>query len=205
MIGTALAIFSLASSAAAMAGSAIKNRKNEQELQQRRKELDMEYKYDYNMDFLNTPMAKSAISLLSQKYIENARKVAQGSVIAGKSAESTTAATEAMQKPYVNSISQLTGYGQERQDSVRRNWLMSDQHLADLQYMGHQQQAQNWSNFAGNAANAGMGFAAADSAGGFNKWDQNIANRKSLRDLAKQSWKGNLGGETKLAPSLFHN
>jgi hypothetical protein len=204
MIGTALAILSLAGSAAGMAGSAAANKKAERELAMRRRELDLEYKYDYNLDFLNTPQAKSTISLLSQKYIENAKKVAQGSVISGASDEKAVAAAEEMQKPYVGAISQLAGYGQQRQDSIRRNWLYSDQHLADLQYQNQMQKGENWSNLGTNALNAGIGFAMADAGGGFNEWDKNLADRKSLRNLSKQSWTGNFGGTTTLAPSMFH-
>ena len=109
MIGAALAVLSMAGKVAGMIGSAKANKKAEQMLQQRRQELDLEYKADYNQDFLNTPMAKSAINLLSQKYIENTRKLAQGSVISGASNEKALAGAEELQKPYVNTISQLAG------------------------------------------------------------------------------------------------
>jgi len=167
MIGTALAILSLAGSAVSAAGSAMANKRAEKELAQRKQELDLEYKYDYNLDFLNTPQAKSAISLLSKKYIENAKKVAQGSVISGASDEKSVAAAEEMQKPFVNAISQLAGYGQERQDAIRGNWLNQSQHLADLKYGNTLQKGQNWANLGTNALNAGMGFAYADAGGAF--------------------------------------
>lgn len=173
MIGTALAVLSMAGSAVGMAGSVNANRKAETELAKRKNELDLEYKFDANQDFLNTPMAKSAISLLSQKYIENARKVAQGSVISGASDEKTVAASEEMQKPYVNAISGLAGYGQQRQDSIRGNWLNQSSHLADLKYSNTLQKGQNWANLGTNAMNAGIGFATADAngaLGGENDW-----------------------------------
>lgn len=171
MIGTALAVLSMAGSALGMAGSAQANKKAERELAQRKQELDLEYKFDANQDFLNTPMAKSAISLLSQKYIENARKVAQGSVISGASDEKTVAAAEEMQKPYVGAISGLAGYGQQRQDSIRSNWLGQSSHLADLKYSNTLQKGQNWANLGTNALNAGIGLASADANGAFENQD----------------------------------
>jgi hypothetical protein len=174
MIGTALSILSLAGSALGMQQSARANKKAEAELARRKQELDMEYKYDYNLDFLNTPMAKSALSLLSQKYIENARKVAQGSVISGASDEKAVAAAAELQKPYVNTISQLAGYGQQRQDAIRSQWLNQDQHLSDLQYSNTLQKGQNWSNFSNNAMNAGMGFIQANANGAFDNGDMRL-------------------------------
>lgn len=176
MIGTTLAIASLIASAAGAAGSAIQNNRNTRELAKRRNELDMEYKHDYNMDFLNTPMAKSAISLLSQRYIENARKYAQGAIITGKSEEQQVAAAGEMQKPLVNTISQLAGYGQQRQESLRNRYLYSREHLADLQFANDQQKSQNWSNLGTNAMNAGIGFAEADASGSFANQDDWIKN-----------------------------
>jgi len=171
MIGTALAIASLAGTVLSQAESAAANKRAERELAQRRQELDLEVKYDYNLDFLNTPQAKSALSLLTQKYIENTKKVAQGSVISGASDEKTVAAAEEMQKPYVGAITSLAGYGQQRQDYLKRNQLSMDQHLADLQYSNTLAKGQNWSNLGTNALNAGIGFAQADATGAFEDMD----------------------------------
>jgi hypothetical protein len=188
MIGTALAIGSMLTGIIAQQGAANAQRKAEANLAKRRQELDLEYKHDYNLDFLNTPMAKSSISLLSQKYIENARKVAQGSVISGASDEKTVAAAEEMQKPYVGAISNLAGYGQQRQDSIRSSWLSSDQHLADLQYGNDLQKAQNWSNFGNNAAQAGMAFAQVEGMGALKGTDD------WLKNLMKPGWSPAAGG-----------
>ena len=179
MIGTALAVLALAGSVAGMVGSSAANKKAEKELAQRKQELDLEYKFDFNQDFLNTPMAKSALSLLSQKYVENARKVAQGSVISGASDEKTVAAAGEMQKPFVNAISGLAGYGQQRQDSIRGNWLNQSSHLADLKYSNTLNKGENWANFGNNAMNAGIGFATADANGGFegvDNWFKGLGN-----------------------------
>lgn len=167
MIGAALAVLSMAGKVAGMIGSAKANKKAEQMLQQRRQELDLEYKADYNQDFLNTPMAKSAINLLSQKYIENTRKLAQGSVISGASNEKALAGAEELQKPYVNTISQLAGYGQQRQDSIRQGYLSRLGHVQDLQYGQQLNKAATWASLYSNAATGGQSAAQADGAGAF--------------------------------------
>ena len=171
MIGTALAV-------ASMVGGLVNNirageaaKQAAAKLQQRKNELDLEYKYDYNMDFLNTPMAKSAISLLSQKYIENARKLAQSNVITGASDEKAVAGAAEMQKPFINSITGLAGYGQQRQDSIRMSKLAADQNLFGLEYGADMNRSAQLQNAAGNAANAAGAFSMADSYGAFDKTD----------------------------------
>lgn len=184
MIGTALAV-------ASMAGGLLnniraKNAANEAaaKLAKRKNELDLEYKYDYNMDFLNTPMAKSAISLLSQKYIENARKLAQANVITGASDEKAVAGAAEMQKPFINTITGLAGYGQQRQDSIRYQKLSADQNMFGLEYNADRDKAAQLQNAAGNAAGAAGGFIMADSLGAFGGAD----------DWLKKTF-GNWGGK----------
>lgn len=184
-IGTALAVISAAASAASVVGAAINQRKQRKELERRRQELDFEYKYDKNLDFLNTPMSKSAISLLSQKYMENTKKLAQGQVITGAGPEKAVAAAEAMQKPFVNTISGLAGYGFQLQEAAKSRQFARDQSLWGLQYGLEQEMGKTWQNFGTNAANAAGTFSEASAAGAFDKWDENIAKRRALRELAR--------------------
>lgn len=171
MIGTALMIASLAATAAGMAGSARANRKASLELQKRKRELENEYRYDYNMDFLNTPQAQSVISLLSRKYIENAKKAAQTGAIMGRSDEAAAAQAESIQRPYTEVVSQLAGYGQQRQDALRRQYLYSREHIGDLIYQNQLGKGQNFANLATNALGAAGSFSIADAYGAFDKQD----------------------------------
>jgi hypothetical protein len=172
MIGTALAIYSMATGMVA----SIKARQAAQEAQRkltaRKNELDLEYKYDSNLDFLNTPMAKSALSQLSQEYIRNARKVAQSNVITGASDEKAVAQAESMQRPFVGAITNLAGYGQERQDALRREHLASENSLFGLDYNQSMQKSANLMNAGSNAMGAAGAFSMADSYGAFNKGDE---------------------------------
>jgi len=200
MIGTVLAILSLAASAAGMAGSAMSNARTSRNLKKREKELKDEYTYDYNMDVLNTPQAQSAISLLSKKYIEDSKKIAQGNVITGASDERAVASAAERQKPYIDVISQLAGMGSERANAIRRNYLYSNQHMGDLMYGNDMQKGTNWASFGTNALNAAGAFSQADAYGAFK------GGNSSLKGLSKQTWKtdvGGLKGTTRLAPSLF--
>lgn len=167
MIGTALAVASMVGGLVnnLRAGNAAKIAA--EKLAARKRELNLEYKYDYNMDFLNTPMAKSAISLLSQKYIENARKIAQSNVISNASGEVAAAGAAKMQEPYINTISGLAGYGQQRQDAIRLGKLRSDENLFGLDYSAERDRSLQLQNAAGNAFNAAGAFGMADAYGAF--------------------------------------
>jgi hypothetical protein len=176
MIGTALAIGSmlLGGLNQIRAGKAAKEAQDK--LNQRKKELDLEYKLDYNLDFLNTPMAKSTISLLSQEYIKNARKVAQGNVISGASDEKAVAMGEKLQEPMVNAISSLAGYGQQRQDMLLAENRRSQNALFGMDYGQSMQKSGNLMNAASNAFGAAGSLAMADAFGGFNKADDWLKN-----------------------------
>lgn len=171
MIGTALAVGSMIYGLYNQIQSGEAAKKAEKQLQQRKQELDLEYKYDYNMDFLNTPMAKSAISLLSQRYIENARKLAQSNVISGASNEKAVAGAAELQKPFVNSISSLAGYGQQRQDSLLRANRMAQSNLFGAEYNAQMQRSANLQNAASNAFTAAGSFSKADASGAFKGGD----------------------------------
>ena len=208
MIGTALAIFSLATSAAATAGSARANKKAEQELARRKQEMDLEYKYDYNQDVLNTPQAKSVLSRLSSEYITRSKQVAQGNAISGASDERAVASAEKMQKPFTDVISNLAGYGTQRQDAIRRGYLYQKEHLNDLTYQNMEAKGANWQNLASNAAGAAGAFSMADASGAFEGADAKLGDwwrgsKMGLKNLANQSWTGSYGGATKLAGSNF--
>jgi len=167
MIGTALAIYSMISGLADNFKAKQAAEQAKIALDARKHELDLEYKTDANMDFLNTPMAKSAISLLSQKYIENARNLAQHNVITGASDEKAVAGSEALQKPYVNTISQLAGYGQQRQDALMAQDRSNMNALFGMEYNADMQKSQNLMDAGGNAFNAAGGILMANSLGAF--------------------------------------
>ena len=185
-MGIPLLILALAAAARGMKGSANANEQARNELAKRKAELDTEYKYDYNMDYLNTPQAKSALSLLSKEYIERSKQVAQGNVISAKSDEFASAVAGEMQKPFVGTLSNLAGYGEQARQATRRNYLYSKEHLNDLTYQNTQQKGQNWANFGTNAVNAALGFAEADAYGESDKKDQGY-----LKNIFK--WGGKIG------------
>jgi len=186
MLGLALAAGSAALGTWAKIREAAKMKEARADLEKRKQELDMEYMKDVNLDYLNTPQAQSALSMLSKKYIENVKRVNQGAVISGRSPENTIAATEELQKPYTETLSRLAGYGQQRQDALKSSFWRREDSLNDLIYGTKVGEAQSWSNMAENAGNAVGAFTMMDAYGedrsGLFK---NLKNRRVLRGAGK--------------------
>jgi hypothetical protein len=203
MIGTALAVGSMVMGAVNQIKAGQAAKEAARKLEQRKTELDLEYKYDYNLDFLNTPMAKSAISQLSQKYIENARKVAQGNVISGASDERAVAANAKLTEPLTDSITKLAGYGQQRQDSLRAQKLYADQNLFGLEYGAEMNKSQGLMNAGSNAFGAAGAISMADAYGGFDKpdtWLRNLMAGKAGKVLQGASQISGLAAPTLGSP-----
>lgn len=174
MVGTALALASLAASAYGAIKSGQENRETQGMLKQRKTDLDAWFNSEYNQDYLNTAEGSSALSTLRTNYQDMAKKTGQGNVVMGKSDESRIATNKELGKRYLDAIARLAGGGTYRKDMIQRQYAGREDNLNNLILGNQQTQAQNWANFGTNAMNAGIGFAGAEGAGAFDEWDKKL-------------------------------
>lgn len=176
MIGTVLALGSLAASAFASAKSAQANNAVDKQLDGRMSELEAWYQKEYNTPYLATEEAKSAITVLREQMKDQLKKQDQNNAIVGGSDERRVATAESMNKNLNNTVTRLAGYGTQYRDNARRSYMGYKGNLDNMKFGVMQQKAQNWSNLAGNAVNAFGGVVEADANGAFDKWDGSIKN-----------------------------
>ena len=174
MIGEALAIGSAAASLFGTLRSAKANKLQDKALQNRQSELQSWYDKEYYTPYLDTAAAKGTLSILRNNNKAAMQKVEQGSVIGRKSDEYRAATASALQSDYSSRVTGLAAQGTQRQDSTSYRHQALKANLDNLQAANLQQKSQNWDNFAGNAMNAGIGFAQAAGDGAFDKADKKV-------------------------------
>jgi len=175
MIGTALAI---GSGLASMYGSLRSGQSNDlvdRTLQKRKTDLQAWFDTEYNANYLDTPEARSAITVMRNNMQEQMKKADQGNVIRGASDERAVATAESGQKNLANSVLRLTGYGTQRKDAIGREMRMREMGLDNLVMQNQMNKSQQWTNFMNNAMNLGIGAAQAEGMGALDNADQKLA------------------------------
>ena len=165
-VGTALALASLIPTLFAGAKSREMNNNNQRELDRRRAELD-KWLAEADQDYLNTEAGQSALTQLRNSYQEAVQKANAGGTIQGASDEKRVATNEAIANPYFDSITKLAGYGTQYRDSVRREGVMRDETLSNMQMGINNNRSQTAMNLASTAANFGASAMTADAMGAF--------------------------------------
>ena len=174
MIGAILAGVSTLSSLYGSIKSAQANNKQDQALKARDSELESWYNKEYNQDYLDKSEARGTLKILRDNNKETMKKASQNNAIKGASDEASVATADNINKDYSNKVAQIASYGTQDKDNIRREYIGQKMNLDNLQAQNLAQKSENWSNFMGNAANAGMGAIEADGNGAFDKADAGI-------------------------------
>lgn len=201
MIGTALAIASLAGSAFGAVKSGQANRQTTRMLEQRKTDLDAWFNNEFNQDYLNTAEGASTLSALKTSYNDMQKKTGQGNAVMGKSDESRIASSKELGQRYLQAISNLAGRGTYRKDMIQRQYAGRDDRLSDMFLNNQENQAQNWTNFSNNAMNAGIGFAGVEGSGAFDTWDLSLKKAFNNRNPISKVSTSNIKMPT-LAPKI---
>ena len=176
MIGTILAVASLAANAFGAKKSAQANKAIERQIANRESELETWYNKEYNQSYLDSAESKSAVTILRNQIREQMKKVDQNNAITGASDERRVATADKANQHYQDLISKLAGYGTRYKDSLRREYMYGKTGIENLELANLQGKSQNWSNLMSNASNVAGGAAEAEAGGAFKKWDDSILN-----------------------------
>jgi len=164
-----LTLVSLAASAYGASQSAKQNRAIDEQIKRRRAELQAWFDKELGTGYLDTTSGKSAIKLL----LENMRRQNEGlqntAAITGASSEAVTGQKERFMENYTNAIAKMLGYDTERKDALRRDYMMQNAGVQDLELQNMAGKSQNWSNFMTNAANLGQAAITSQSMGASEK------------------------------------
>lgn len=161
MIGEILGGVSVLASLFGGAQSARANRAVDNQLAKQKSELQTWYDKEYNQNYLESSEAQSTLQLLRNQMGQRMKAVDQSNAIRGASDEARIATADKLGQGYSNAATQLAGYGTRKQDYTNRLYqsLKAGQDAQQMQNL--QSKAANWTNFMGNAINAGIGAAQA--------------------------------------------
>lgn len=159
MIGEILGGVSALASLFGSLKSARANRAIDSQLAKQRSELQTWYDKEYSQPYLDTEEARSTLQILRNQAGEQMKKVDQGNAIRGASDETRVATADKLNRGMANATTQLAGYGTRKKEYTNRLYQGLKQNLSQLELQNLQNKSQQWSNFMGNAANAGTGFA----------------------------------------------
>jgi len=175
MIGEILGGVSALASLFGSLKSAGANQAIDSQLARQRSELQTWYDKEYNQPYLDTEEARSTIQLLRNQAGEQMKKVDQGNAIRGASDETRVATADKLNRGMANATTQLAGYGTRKKEYTNRLYQGLKQNLSQIELQNLQNKSQQWSNFMGNAMNAGTGFAQAGGSGAFEDWDNKLS------------------------------
>lgn len=175
MIGEALAIGSTLVSLFGSPKSAAANKASDRYLAKRQSDLDNWYNQEYNSNFLDTAMGRSALQSLKTQYADQMKRVSQNNAITGASDEAKIGMADRASRSYADAINRLAGHGTYYKDAIRREYQGLKMNLDNLQQQNLANKSQNWSNLMNNSLNAGIGFAEASGNGAFDKWDNKLS------------------------------
>jgi len=151
---------------AGLFGSAKENKKYEKQqsalLNNRKQDVTSIFNNEYSRDFLDTEVAKNAVKGITQNYDRslqtNDLNVAKG----GGTVEAQNASREAANSSYNDAISNLTSYGTQYRDNLRRDYQNQLGQLFNVEMNNmnqqHAQKQATWGNLMGNAADVGVGL-----------------------------------------------
>jgi len=175
MIGTALALASLAASAFGSMKSAQATANTNQLLQKRRSELDAWYDRETYQDYFSTDEGASGYRALKDQYANALKKTKGQAAVMGATPEREIAQQGEMQQNYLQALARLAGEGgAARKANTERLYAYKDTDLFNQIMANQEQKTQQWGNFMGNALNAGIGFAELEGAGAFKPWEEGI-------------------------------
>lgn len=175
MIGTLLALASLAATAYGSAKSAQSTRATDRMLQQRRNDLDAWYDRETYQDYLTTPEGASGYRALKDQYANALKKTKGTAAVMGSTPEKEISQQGELQRNYLQALARLAGEGgAAKQANTERLFAYRDTDLFNQIMANQEMKTQQWSNLSGNALNAAIGFGELEGAGGFKPWEKGI-------------------------------
>jgi hypothetical protein len=149
-----LGISALASGAA-MFESGRQARKNDRMLNKMFKETTSWRDRELNKDFLETGVAKSAITLLNRKAKKDNEAAGNNNAASGATTDQALANRGKINEGYSNAVTKIAGMGTQHKENIRRdadNRIMGIRHM---QMNNNTQKAQSCMNLANNVSNLG--------------------------------------------------
>lgn len=148
------AVLSLASSIYGQAKNAKAGKEQQKLIQQQQNDLSAWYKNNYYKDFLNTDIAKSVLSKLTNQFTDQANLLNNVSAKTGATYESNLAGKSALNKQYAQALANLLGMGTQYKDSIRQSYLYQQNPITNYQMNNLMNKQASWSNFGGNAVSS---------------------------------------------------
>jgi hypothetical protein len=159
-VGTAGNIFGLSKSAQ-------ENKRYNKYLDDMFRKNETMYQTEYNTPYLDTEEAKAYLRTLLDQVKETTKDQESKGAITGQSAEKAVATKEAMGKNLNTSITQLAGYGTQRKDRIKSDYLNRTGQLDQMKLQSILSNMQNWGQFGQNAMGLGQGALLAGTTGAF--------------------------------------
>lgn len=142
---------SLAGQVFGAARNARLNKQNENIVNTQLAKNEAEFNNSANRDFLDTNVAKNAVTQ-AQNDLKDERKAVEGrAAITGASDEAVIAGNSAVRKNYADRLGQLASYGTQYRDNKERMFKATEMGLLDKKMQLNQQRAEGAMNLASNA------------------------------------------------------
>lgn len=154
MLPLALAALGLLGTGVGMIGSAQQNKKFDQYLSGRSKDLQSSFDRDYNRNYLDTDIGQSTSRLLQNQFGESLKNLSKSAVAGQNTVEARVGAADKLGENYSDALLRLAGYGTQYKDNLRQEFNRRDDALQNLYGQNIQAKVQNFSNLANNSMNA---------------------------------------------------
>jgi hypothetical protein len=138
-------------------------------LGQRMNDLDSVFNKNYYQDYLDTDVARSAISRMNTQMKDSATALRNSAVAGGATPEAVIAGQGELQKRYNEALGNMAGMGTQYKDNMLNRHDILQQSLFGQKYNALQQQVNKWGNFQSNVTNASNGILGAWAYGAFDK------------------------------------
>jgi hypothetical protein len=152
-------LISLIGQGIGMAGSAKANRRVDDFITGRTKDIQSAFDKEYNTNIFDTAMGESVRQSLLNNFTQASKKLAGNSAVGGKTIEDQVGSMNRLKTGYDNALLQLAGQGTQRQDMLTRNKDARLDNMAGVMLQNLASKGQNWANLGANASNAGSSMA----------------------------------------------
>ena len=141
-------------------------RKAEQQLQQRKTDLNNWYSQAKNPDSLAPDAARSTLALLLRQNKRQMQALNNNAVKAGTSDEAKVAAAGRLNDSYADAVSRIAGMGTQYKDNLRRDYMNRADSLDNALFNTQMQKGQAMSDMVGTTSQAVGGLLSAYGLGG---------------------------------------
>jgi len=131
--------------------SGVQNRKMKNELADLELDLDNAFNKEYNQDFYQSAIAKSAIGEVKDAVRDSNAQTKQAGVIMGASDESINNKEASNSDLIGKTVNSLASYGQQYKNNLRSQWFNNKMGLANMRRAIDAGEAESWSNLGDNA------------------------------------------------------